>query len=286
MKPILGIDITEDKKNETFNGSEFITAAASSQSLDIYEERSEALSKTIKKSKLPAVLVFIQSVCAIYFLFFLMRILDSSEKIKDSLLNAPILTVTAVMALIVWIALFILGKRKAERVLQGEETERQIDAIESNLQRIYEELEVPADAATVDILIFRYRIKDGAICPKELPLQSTPYNNLEVRLYVKGDCLCMADLENVYSFPLSSLRSIKTVNKRISVPVWNKEEEPTEGRFKPYKMTVNNMEDVFFKPYHILEIAHEGESYGLYFPCYELDVFEKVTGLRAEREEN
>ena len=36
------------------------------------------------------------------------------------------------------------------------------------------------------------------------------------------------------------------------------------------------------KAYHILELEHGGENYGIYFPCWELPVFERLTGLNAE----
>ena len=32
---------------------------------------------------------------------------------------------------------------------------------------------------------------------------------------------------------------------------------------------------------YILEIERENQSYGLYFPCYELGVIERFTGLMA-----
>ena len=35
-------------------------------------------------------------------------------------------------------------------------------------------------------------------------------------------------------------------------------------------------------PYYILEVVHNTETYGIYIPCYELPVFEELTGLRAE----
>ena len=49
-------------------------------------------------------------------------------------------------------------------------------------------------------------------------------------------------------------------------------------------MTVNNMGNVFFKPYYILEIEHNDEIFGIYFPCYELPIFEKLTGLTAQKQ--
>jgi hypothetical protein len=106
--------------------------------------------------------------------------------------------------------------------------------------------------------------------------------NVSVKLYETNDALHIADLENVYSFAKSELKVITTVNKRISVPTWNKDEDPRSGSFKRYKMTVNNIGNVFFKPYYILEIEHESQIFGIYFPCYELEIFEHLTGLKAE----
>ena len=103
-----------------------------------------------------------------------------------------------------------------------------------------------------------------------------------MKLYRRDNFICLADLNNEYSFHISEFKTIRTVNKRISVPLWNKEEACNEGIYKPYKITVNNIGDRFFKPYHILEIEHEAEIWEISFPCYELPLFEQITGLRAE----
>ena len=113
-------------------------------------------------------------------------------------------------------------------------------------------------------------------------MQTTPFLNLEVKVYETGSELHIADIENVYSFDKLEIRGITTVKKRIMIPSWNKDEDPRRGRFKPYKMTVSNTGDVSFKPYYILNIERDRQKYGLYFPCYELEVFERLTGLKAE----
>ena len=125
-------------------------------------------------------------------------------------------------------------------------------------------------------------MKNGKIRPYLSGLQTTAYMNVSVKMYETNDALHIADLENVYSFAKSELKVITTVNKRISVPTWNKDEDPRKGSFKRHKMTVSNMGDVFFKPYYILEIEHESQIFGIYFPCYELEIFEHLTGLKAE----
>ena len=79
-------------------------------------------------------------------------------------------------------------------------------------------------------------------------------------------------------------RSIKTVKEKITLDSWNKEEAHDEGRYEQYKIKISDVENVTIKSYHILELEHLGELYGIYFPCYELDTFERITGLIAEKE--
>ena len=49
-----------------------------------------------------------------------------------------------------------------------------------------------------------------------------------------------------------------------------------------HKISVTKQGDYTYKGYHILELEINGELWGIYFPCYELMVFEEITGLKAE----
>ena len=115
-----------------------------------------------------------------------------------------------------------------------------------------------------------------------MKFQTIVYYNVDIKAYATEEGLHLADLEHVYTFKPSELVGIKTVHKRIVIPLWNKEEGVNEGTYKPYKITPLNTGDFSFKNHHILEIEREGERYGVYFPCYELDIFERLTGLKAE----
>ena len=280
MKPIFCIDVTLDKNNEIVNGSEFITRTASKQKIEEYENKQEDLEQTVEKSKLPLLLRIIKYLCGLFFL----TVLAASVKagFETALKNAPILVMSEALCGILWIILHFVSKGKEKKVLKEENAEQQSKEIYEDFKNIHNELNVPDDAAGVDILHFRYKMKNGKIRPYVSGLQTTAYMNVSVKMYETNDALHIADLENVYSFAKSELKVITTVNKRISVPTWNKDEDPRKGSFKCYKMTVSDMGDVFFKPYYILEIEHESQIFGIYFPCYELEIFEHLTGLKAE----
>lgn len=284
MKPLFCIDVTENKKNEEINGRELITATAPQVHAERLENKQEELEQTLEKSQLPAAVRMIKFLCGCFGAIVLCAVVKStySNGFAQAWKNAPVLILAGVICAVAWVVLQVISKTKEKRVLEERGAEETAAAIQKDIESVYESLGVPFNAPTVDVLMFRYRIKDGEPVAKEMGLQTTPYLNLEVRLYVDGDALCVADLENVYTIPRAALKRMRTVKKRIAVPVWNKEEGPDQGSYKSYKLTVSNMGDVFFKPYHVLEFEHEGESWGIYFPCYEKDVFEAVTGLHAE----
>ena len=280
MKPIFCIDVTLDKNNETVNGSEFISRTASKQKIEECENKQEDLEQALEKSKLPLWLRIVKYLCGLFFLI----VAASSVKagIGTALRNAPLLVIGALLCGVLWMILQFASKVKEKKVLKEENAEQQSKEIYEDFKNIYNELNVPDDAAEVDVLLFRYKIKNGKISPYASVLQTSAYINTSVKMYEANDELHIADLENVYSFAKSELKAITTVNKRISVPTWNKDEDPRKGDFKRYKMTVNNMGDVFFKPYYILELEHDSQIFGIYFPCYELEILESLTGLKAE----
>lgn len=282
ITPIFCIDITLDKNNEVFNGSEFITRTASSKKIEEIENKQENLEQAIHNTKLPLALRVIQFVCGCFSLLILAASIIGG--LETSFQNSPLLVIGAVPLGIVWLALHVFSKKREKRVIKEENIERQTNEIDEDVEAIQNELGVPKNAVEVDLLFFHYKVKNEKIIPQAPLFQTTPYINLEADVYTTENELHFATLEHVYSFKKSDIKAITTVNKRISIPFWNKDEEPTDGKFKPYKMTVNSMGDVFFKPYHILKIECENKWFGIYFPCYELEAFEAFTGLSAQNE--
>ncbi|MBE6531669.1 MAG: hypothetical protein E7679_06270 [Ruminococcaceae bacterium] len=284
MKPIFAIDITTDKKNEVINGDEFITKTIPSQASEEFENRRECLEQTVEKSKLPLWIRIVKYLSGVYALFVFIAIIKALGSISfaEALRNAPILIGSGIICGLIWLVLTLMAKSKEKAVMQEENAEEQAEQLEKNIQDIYDLLGVPADANTVDILTFNYKIKNEDIVIQYSALQSAACFNAEMKIYVNDGMLHITDLETVHSFKLDELKAIKTVNKRISILFWNKEEGPRSGEFKKYKMTENNVGNVFFKPYYILEGERDGQAFGIYFPCYEIDVLERLTGLTAK----
>lgn len=288
MKPFLGIDVTKNKKNESLNGEEFIVARTSTVLSRSFEESTEDAAKMLKKAVLPLYALIVQRVCGVAFVICLasfLQILISGEGLPFAKMysNAPWFFWLIIVCGIAAVLLTILSTRRVKHVLGSEESKRVLNDLSSIVDNIFTELNVRSDAPDVDLITVRYKEKNRKPVPKERFPGNSPYNNPIFKLYTEGEALILANVEAKYAIPLSELRAIRTVKKRILLPNWNKEAKPTEEPYKVYKLRTYSSESLFHcKPYHILELEHNGELWGIYFPCYELPAFEACAGLKAE----
>ncbi|MBQ9703028.1 MAG: hypothetical protein IJV68_00615 [Clostridia bacterium] len=284
MKPIFGIDITLDKNNENINCDRFISKSISGETKQGFEEKTEGFNDTVKKSQLPGWIQIVKYILGLYAIIVAVGVLRAltSVNIQQAFSNAPVLIISGIVCAALWLGLHLYSKKKEKDVFEEMDAEEQVASIEEDVNKIYEELGVPQNAAAVDILLFKYKEKDGKIIPKTVGMQTCEFFNMEVKIFVRDGKLHLADVENLYSFDMSKLKSIETINKSTSLLSWNKEIGYDEERYKKHKISVNNLGNIIIKPYHILALEHNGEEWGLYFPCYELEIFEILTGLKAE----
>ncbi len=284
MKPIFGIDITLDKNNENINCDRFISKSISGETKQGFEEKTEGFNDTVKKSQLPGWIQIVKYILGLYAIIVAVGVLRAltSVNIQQAFSNAPVLIISGIVCAALWLGLHLYSKKKEKDVFEEMDAEEQVASIEEDVNKIYEELGVPQNAAAVDILLFKYKEKDGKIIPKTVGMQTCEFFNMEVKIFVRDGRLHLADVENLYSFDMSRLKSIETINKSTSLLSWNKEIGYDEERYKKHKISVNNLGNIIIKPYHILTLEHNGEEWGLYFPCYELEIFEILTGLKAE----
>ncbi len=287
MKPFLGIDLTENKKNRQPNGEEFLIAEASSDMAQALETSVENVVNITKKSKFPLGVRIGHWICGALGIVVVIGFLEAmtgEDRVSLTMIyqNASWLFWLAGGCLIAWLILTLLSHQKEKNILESDEYNHIVSRLATLSDDIFAGFAVPSDAQAVDILSFTYKMKNGIPKAIEQGLNVTPYSNLGYRIFTDSENLYLADLERKYSFPLSSLCAIRTVTKRILIPDWNKETEPNEGIYKQYKLSMTSNGCISFKPYYILEIEHNDEKWGIYFPNYELPTFEALTGLTAE----
>lgn len=283
MKPFFGIDITEDKKNEDIIADRYAAASASEENTATLERLGEDTGELLEKAELPLLPRIILGVsgllAAISFIFLLNSIIDFG--FSYTFQRIPWMFLVFAITLICTIVFGLRAKKKFEEAFSSPESKRTESAIESTLNMIYGELGVPDDAKDCEVLSFAFKMKNGEPVFKAQDALSQAYMNLSKKIYVKDGVLSLADADHRYDIPLSSLHAIHTVDKRIPIFSWDKEESFKEGRYKQYKIKEDDDGTVYVKSYHILTFTLEGEELGIYFPSYELPVFEEMTGLHA-----
>lgn len=287
MKPFLGIDLTDDKKNEQHNGLEFCVQKPSAALTQSLERSSENAEQTVKKSKLPLPLRICQYVCGLLGVMVpvaIIRALGEGLTLAQVYGNASELIWIAGGCLLVWGVLKIIATKKEKAVLETEESDRVITNLEGVCNAIYSELAVPSDAKEADILYFYYKIKKDKMKICEKGLQPAPYLNPIFKVYADADNLYIANLETKWAFPRASLKAIRRIKKHIRIAQWNKEAPCDKGVYKQYKLITDQYHCVHCKEYCILEVEDQGRIWGIYIPCYELSTFEALTGLKAKTE--
>ena len=83
MKPFLGIDLTLNKKNDQFNGNEFLVQKPSSALSESLEASTDKAEKTIEKAKLPLPLRIVQFISGISALILASGILKADVSLAE-----------------------------------------------------------------------------------------------------------------------------------------------------------------------------------------------------------
>ncbi len=287
MKAIFCIDITKNKRNKDMIGEEFIVKEISEESRRDLTKNMGEISEIVEKSLIPGWLTILGIVCHLLGLISLFGIIKgiSNVGIEKAFENAPFIFILCAILLIFSISLFIFARRKKEKTLKENNIDDHMEILEKEIEAIHEELGVPSDAKEIEILTFYYKDKKGtpkAVYHSETRFLPTPYKNICLKAFTTPGYFQIADNNCVYAFKLHELKSIKTIKKGVSIPEWYKEENFREGPYKKYKMYRDNQGGIHTRKYHILEIENNGEIYGIYFPCYELPIFEELTGISTE----
>ena len=266
MKPFLSINMTENKKNEELNGNEFLIKKPSESAIKAYEDSCKEAQDTVSESKLPIVARIIRYLCGMFGGLFTavslgLWIKEGSAYLAEVYTNVYWAFWLAGGCLLIWGVLAVMSRKKQKQVMESDESAQTFSHVDTMVNNVFAELSVPNTAQEVDVLSFRYIIKDGNIKVREKGFQPVPYFNFPYKAYTDAENLYLVNFDGKYAFALSSLQSIKTVNKTIGAISWNKDELPDKSDYKQYKITVDNYGCIHFKTYHILELEHNYEKW-------------------------
>ena len=282
MKPIFCTDITVDKHNTVINGSEFITNSISEEKRAEMDARADELQNLINQAKTPGWMVTLRSVAGFGSLIMAMNLFQVvMEKGFSALFAADQIMGTSIClgAVALWFYLDRQGKMRVKKMENNPELKAKNNALEVEIAMTMHEMGVPVNAKAMDVLVFNYKTKDGKVEPVSPAMLPQIYMNFECKAFDGGDSVSIADSENVYTFKKSDIKMLRVVDAKSTVYSWNKQEEPTSSKYAMYGVSLNKMGMATTSSYYVVEIEKDGETFGLYVPCYEAEILREVFGF-------
>ena len=152
-----------------------------------------------------------------------------------------------------------LGNQKL--TLDFSEASKRLEAAAAEAAR---ELGVPANAISVDVLPFHYRM-DGS--RRQALGKKGRFDNVSVSLFVKGNDLCLATAHELYRVPLDHIRDYVTYDEDFEIDMWLKPEEHDAPRYKEFGIRKAGFLSRKVHGYYGIVIGER--EYELLIPCYD-----------------
>ncbi len=287
MKPFRGFNLSENKKDPKANGYEFIVQAPSPELLSALQRSKGKLDTAEKKAKLPLILRIVEWITAIAGVAILLGIFkattDEDPVPFSKILNEmPELIVAGLVLVAIALLIQFFEKRRENSVYTSDENNLTLSHLVSSVDTIFSDLGVPENAREVDILSFLYKDKEGEAKLTVKAKQNFMFLNQSFKIFADPKTFYLVNIEGKFAFSRRDVKAIRTVSKRATLNEWNKDYPFDDERYKKYKIVMDQYGVIYVKNYYILELDIDGQIWGIYFPPYELPLFEALTGLKVD----
>lgn len=274
MKVLWGTSLDPIRDGDRFDGEVFASAETDDTLLRALDDAVEQEEKIIMDAELPGWLSFLKWLGEIVF-FIMVGGFAKSGASLENIYNPPGMFWAAVIGGLVWLVLWLVEKHRKRSLSTSKERSAIRQRTKKALQACHDALDVPENAAEVDVLAMHYRQRDGEIKPVK---SGGEFSNTPVYMWRKGDALCIADASVRMEIPLSCMTGLASRRGTVRLDDWNKRRS-----WRQYKAqgVYAGKQGIFVKSYCILSMQYRGEPYQLWLPGHEKDIIEKLTGCQA-----
>lgn len=278
-----------DKNFLSFDGTKDVVffkcaiRSVSEETQKKHDELGEGIDEQQQKASIPKIFSILQIVFLLVGIVLVTACIRACGNVDESPIEFVVRTwwlwLLGIASLII---AFVIEKAKRNKIKEvSESADFKAISEESELicQQAFNELKVPDNAVPTDLFLTTFKLNGKGKRVSANVLEPCDSNNVEFRLFIENDNLCVADVSMVSAIPLASLTGIEKVKKNMVFDGWNKAEPYNSDKYKKYKVQRSQYGAFFVKPYYILKFNVDGSEYGLYFPPYELDTILSLTGL-------
>lgn len=272
MKPFLGVERTNEYRNCKDYAIRCTSKETQQEWTDVFNKR-EAMLRKRHLAKFAYYLSLCMLIIGIATLFQALTFLKNNEGVFNVSLFLLNLFVSVLCFCIYF---FIRHHYKTKHKVLVEMAKKS----DLNIRR---DLKIPNEVGFTEVIFYHYEVRNNELVPVSENPKSPVFFNPLYYLYVENDCLNIGTDKEVFAVPLCALKKIKKVEQKIAFRFWKKPEHFASPAYKNFPI-VAAKNAIEMDYYYTLELFLDDEMWEIPFPCYELPVFEKLTGLRAATE--
>lgn len=276
MKNVFGMKVTKGEQSSSFDGAIFITKRLDEEKQETMDQVSEETENQLAKLGLSFPAKLTKYICFGIGMIILAALLRADVSFAEAFRNVPWLFYLGGIAFVIAGFLQIMEWKIRKKHMNSEEFSEHLEKAEQTVGEAKRVLGIPENAFDVDILSFLYKEKKNGKIVSALP---SNYVALDMYVYADEESLYIADCSAVFSFPRKALGEFELRKKRISINEWNKEDGYNSKQYREYKLTEDNMGNIWMKKCYALTVSAEEEAYELLIPPYDVqtvaDLIEK-----------
>ena len=163
MKPLFGIDVTEDMENEVFNGTELITRTLPKKLQQELDASTNAVEQALEAGRMPRWFRLVRNLCGYFGLIVFVAVISNLGGLgmAKMMKSSPLLIIGGGLALVAWAVMVYLSRKRSVQADEQAREARLTEALDRSMAQAYGTLGVPKNAPNVDVLSFSYRVKEG-----------------------------------------------------------------------------------------------------------------------------
>lgn len=264
---------------DDFYGENYLDRKLSEETAQLIEDKQEEVNTYNKKVTIPFWLSLVMYFCLMFPVMVLAAVLKNlgEKSFAEIMSNSSGLIIGAIISLVVGLGIYSYSIWKRKKGVSKDETETLETAVNDVEAKCKAELNIPADADAINVLVGVEEVnKNGEV-------KKTNYLPLNAFIFIEDNAICFAFIDALYKIPTSDIVDIKQ-NKKLTFVGWNKETEPKNNKYNDHKVVVQS--GMFYTTMTYNVIVDNGfNKLAIIIPCYDIKTIADLLEMEIKEEE-
>lgn len=264
---------------DDFYGENYLDRKLSEETTQLIEDKQEEVNTYKNKVTIPFWLSLVMYFCLMFPVMVLAAVLKNlgEKSFAEIMSNSSGLIIGAIISLVVGLGIYSYSIWKRKKGVSKDETETLETAVNDVEAKCKAELNIPADADAINVLVGVEEVnKNGEV-------KKTNYLPLNAFIFMEDNAICFAFIDALYKIPTSDIVDIKQ-NKKLTFVGWNKETEPKNNKYNDHKVVVQS--GMFYTTMTYNVIVDNGfNQLAIIIPCYDIKTIADLLEMEIKEEE-